>query len=200
MTRLLLFLSLLFLKADRGIHIRISYQIDEKSQMLLSGKTNLQDYQCSCNDQFPPAVLDAEINPANGSISFSNTGLMVRTKQLDCHDFIITHYMHKSLLAEKFPYIKVQFVTAQPLHTDKLLAIGKVYNYSVTTVITLAGVSRTHILPVQLTRLNKQLYKINSSIELTMTEFNIKVKTPLNIVKAEDKVLIRFAIQAITGA
>lgn len=168
--------------------------------MLLSGKTNLQDYQCSCNDQFPPAVLDAEINPANGSISFSNTGLMVRTKQLDCHDFIITHYMHKSLLAEKFPYIKVQFVTAQPLHTDKLLAIGKVYNYSVTTVITLAGVSRTHILPVQLTRLNKQLYKINSSIELTMTEFNIKVKTPLNIVKAEDKVLIRFAIQAITGA
>ncbi|MFT3844474.1 MAG: hypothetical protein QM725_05435 [Lacibacter sp.] len=167
--------------------------------MLLSGKTNLQGYQCSCNDKFPPAVLEAEINPTNGIIHLNNTKMMVRTKQLDCHDFIITHYMHKSLLAEKFPYIQVQFVTAQPLQADKQLVIGKTYNYNVTTVITLAGVARTHILPVQLTRLNKQYYKLTSSKELTMTEFNIKVRTPLNIVKAEDKVLIRFSILATTG-
>ncbi len=199
MTRLFLLLIVFLFKSDSNTPVKIAYQIDEKSQLLLSGETNLQEYQCSCSEKFSPGIFEAEINPSSGLIRFSNAALQVRTKQLDCHDFIITHYMHKSLLAEKFPFIHVQFIAAQPLHTDKQLITGKVYNYNVTTVITLAGVSRTHILPVQLTRLNKQLYKLTSSKELTMTEFNIKVKTPLNIVKAEDKVLIRFSIQATTG-
>jgi hypothetical protein len=200
MPRLFLLLVLFLFRSDATTSFKISYQIDEKSQMLLSGKTNIESYQCSCSDKFPPAVLEAEINQSTGVINFSNTGLQIRTNQLDCNDFIITHYMHKSLLAERFPYIQVQFVSAQSLQADKQLIIGKTYNYNVTTIITLAGVSRTHLLFVQLTRLNKQLYKLTSSKELTMSEFNIKVRTPLNIVKAEDKVLIRFSIQATTGS
>lgn len=196
---LLFILHLLLLNSDNTIPFKLTYQIDEKSQLYLLITTNVKNFKCSFTDKFPPAILEAEITESSRLIQFKNTGLRIKTTLLNCKNNVMNRDMHKALKAEKYPYIKVDLLNATPLHNDKELQNGKVYSYNVNTVISLAGISKPQLMTVKFLKLSNRLYRLNASKDLQMSDFDIKPRTLFNIIKVDDLVTIHFEMLIIAG-
>lgn len=199
MHKLLLILSLFFLHADNATPIKLSYQIDEKSQLYLLGSTNVNNFKCACTDKFPAAVLEAEVNESSRNIQFKNTTIRIKTTLLNCKNNVMNRDMHKALKAEKYPYILVDLINAQPLHDEKQLQTSKVYKYNVNAVITIAGISKQHLMTVQMVKLSNHLYRLNASKDLLMSDYEIKPRTPFNIIKIDDLVTIHFEMLVVAA-
>ena len=199
MLRLLFILSFLLFQTDHAVSFKLNYQIDEKSQLYLLGTTNVNNFKCACTDKFPAAVLEAEINETSGLIHFKNANIRIKTTLLNCKNNVMNRDMHKALKAEKYPYINVSLLTATALQDEKQLQNGKTYNYNVSTVITIAGISKPHILTVQLSKLSNHLYRLNASKDLLMSDYEIKPRTPFNIIKIDDLVTIHFEMEIVAA-
>ncbi|MBK8090262.1 MAG: YceI family protein [Chitinophagaceae bacterium] len=199
MYKLLFILSLFFLHADNASPIKLSYQIDEKSQLYLLGSTNVNNFKCACTDKFPAAVLEAEVNEQSRNIQFKNTSIRIKTTLLNCKNNVMNRDMHKALKAEKYPYILVELINAQPLHDEKQLQNSKVYKYNVNAVITIAGISKQHLMTVQMVKLSNHLYRLNAAKDLLMSDYEIKPRTPFNIIKIDDLVTIHFDMVVVAA-
>ena len=200
MLRLLFILfSLFMLSADRMSPIRLAYQIDENSQLFLLGSTNVNNFKCDCKDKFQPAILEGDINPGTRLIRFNNVKLRIKTKLLSCKNNVMNRDMHKALKAEEFPYITVDLVTAQPLHNEKEMQPGKVYTYNVSTVIHIAGISKTQVMQVKFLRSKDNLYRLTASKDILMSDYDIRPRTPFNIIKIDDTITIHFELMVNAG-
>ena len=144
-------------------------------------------------------MLEAEINETSGLIHFKNANIRIKTTLLNCKNNVMNRDMHKALKAEKYPYINVSLLTATALQDEKQLQNGKTYNYNVSTVITIAGISKPHILTVQLSKLSNHLYRLNASKDLLMSDYEIKPRTPFNIIKIDDLVTIHFEMEIVAA-
>ena len=200
MLRLLFILfSLFMLSADRVSPIRLAYHIDENSQLFLLGSTNVNNFKCDCKDKFQPAILEGDINPGTRLIRFNNVKLRIKTKLLSCKNNVMNRDMHKALKAEEFPYITVDLVTAQPLHNEKEMQPGKVYTYNVSTVIHIAGISKTQVMQVKFLRSKDNLYRLTASKDILMSDYDIRPRTPFNIIKSDDTITIHFELMVNAG-
>lgn len=197
MLRLLFILSVLFLRTDSGIPVKITYQIDEKSELYLLGTTNVNTFKCSCTDKFPASVLEAEINESSRIIQFKNSNLRIKTTLLNCKNNVMNRDMHKSLKADKYPYINVELKNAQPMQDEKQLQPGKVYKYSINTNISIAGITKPHAITVQMIKLSNHLFRFSASKDILMSDYEIKPRTPLNIIKIDDLVTIHFEMLVV---
>ncbi len=197
MHKLLFILSLFFLHADNASPLKLSYKIDEKSQLYLLGSTNVNNFKCACTDKFPAAVLEAEVHESSRMIQFKNATIRFKTTLLNCKNNVMNRDMHKALKAEKHPYILVELMNAQPLHDEKQLQNGKVYKYNVTAAITIAGISKQHLMTVQMVKLSNHLYRLNANKDLLMSDYEIKPRTPFNIIKIDDLVTIHFEMLVV---
>jgi hypothetical protein len=199
MLRLLFILSLFMLSADRIVPIRLAYHIDEKSQLFFLGSTNVNDFKCDCKDKFQPAILEGEINPSTKLIQFRNAKLRIKTKLLSCRNNVMNRDMHKALKAEEFPYIIVDLLNAQPLHSEKELQPGKVYSYNVNSNIHIGGISKAQLMQVKFQRTKDNLYKLTASKDILMSDYNIHPRTPFNIIKIDDLITIHFEMLVTAG-
>lgn len=199
MLRLLFILSLFMLSSDKLTPIRVVYQIDEKSQLFLLGSTNVNNFKCECKDKFQPATLEGEINPSTKLIQFKNARLRVKTKLLSCKNNVMNRDMHKALKAEEFPFITVDMLNALPLHNEKEIYPGKVYNYTVNTIISIAGISKAQQIHVKMQRTKDNLFRLTASKDILMSQYEIRPRTPFNIIKIDDLISIHFELMVNTG-
>lgn len=107
--------------------------------------------------------------------------------------------MHKALKAEEFPFITVDLLNAQPLHNEKEMQPGKVYSYNVNTVMHIAGVSKAQSMQVKFLRSKDNLYKLTASKDIHMSDYNIRPRTPFNIIKIDDIITIHFEMLVTAG-
>ena len=194
MLRLLFLLPLFLFTSDKTVLVKVVYHIDNNSQLFLTGTTSVSDFACNCKDKFQPALLEGEVNPANRQLSFKNTRLKIKTKLLSCKNNLMNRDMHKALKAEDHPYIFVDIVNATPLHSEKELQTGKQYNYNVVTVIQIAGIAKAQTLHVKMQRLKDHYYKLIAEKQIKMSDYDIKPRTPFNIIKIDDNITIHFEL------
>jgi hypothetical protein len=194
MLRLLFILSILSFSTDKLVPLRVAYHIDEKSQLFLLGSTNVNTFKCDCKDKFQPAILEGEINPSTRLIQFKNARLRVKTKLLSCRNNVMNRDMHKALKADEFPFITVDLLNALPLHKEKEMQPGKVYNYNVNTIISIAGISKAQLIQVKILRTKDNLYRLTASKDILMSEYEIRPRTPFNIIKIDDLIGIHFEL------
>lgn len=200
MLRLLfILLSLFFLSADKVVPIRVAYHIDEKSQLFLLGSTNVNTFKCDCKDKFQPAILEGDINPSTRLIQFKNARLRVKTKLLSCRNNVMNRDMHKALKADEFPFITVDLLNALPQHNEKEMQPGKVYNYNVNTSISIAGINKAQLIQVKMMRTKDNLYRLTASKDILMSDYEIRPRTPFNIIKIDDLISIHFELQVMAG-
>ena len=199
MLRLLFILSLFMLSADKIVPIRLTYQIDDNSQLFLLGSTNVNTFKCDCKDKFQAAILEGDINPSTRLIQFKNAKLRIKTKLLSCRNNVMNRDMHKALKADEFPFIIVDLLHAQPLHNEKEMQPGKVYSYNVNTVMHIAGISKAQSMQVKLLRTKDNLYKLAASKDILMSDYKIHPRTPFNIIKIDDIITIHFEMMVTTA-
>lgn len=199
MLRLLFIVSLFMLSTDKITPIRLAYHIDEKSQLFLLGSTNVNTFKCDCKDKFQPAILEGEINPSTRLIRFKNAKLLVKTKLLSCRNNVMNRDMHKALKADEFPFITVDLLNALPQHNEKEMLPGKVYNYNVNTNISIAGINKPQLIHVKMMRTKDNLYRLTASKDILMSDYEIRPRTPFNIIKIDDLISIHFELLVSAG-
>lgn len=197
MIRLACILSFFLFASDKVTNHKLSFQIEDHSSLSLSGKTNVNSFDCTCTEKFPPSFLEAEIDESTNTIHFKNTSIQIKTTALNCKKYLMTKDMHKALKAEQYPFITVELLDAMAMHTEKTLETGRFYPYTANTSITIGGITKPQKLIVRVQRLSEHLIKFSASKDVSMKEYEIKPKTPLNVVKIEDKVSINFEMTVI---
>ena len=197
MIRFACILSIFLVTADKVTNHRLSFKIEDHSTLSLSGKTNVNTFDCNCTDKFPASILEAEFNETTGSLHFKNTSIQIKATALNCKKYLMTKDMHKALKADKFPFITVELLEATAMHTEKTLEPGRFYPYTANTSISIAGITKPQKLIVRVQRLSDHLIKFSACKDISMKDYEIKPKTPLNVVKIDDKVSINFEMTVI---
>ena len=106
---------------------------------------------------------------------------------------------HKALKADEFPFITVDLLNALPQHNEKEMQPGKVYNYNVNTIISIAGISKSQLIHVKMLRTKDNLYRLTASKDILMSEYEIRPRTPFNIIKIDDLISIHFEMLVNAG-
>ncbi len=178
-------------------NFKVAYKIDAKSRMYLNGKTNINNYECSCNDDFPASVISGT-ETENGTTHFNNAVLQIKTSLLSCKNKLMNRDMHKALKAEEHPYIIITLHEAAMMNKTQV-QLNTWYNYNANVTLTIAGVSRKTQLHVQLNKKSSHLFQLKASKEILMSDYHVKPRTPFNMIKIEDKVTINFDMMIVVN-
>lgn len=192
-----LFIILLF-TLNGSDHFKVAYKIDAKSRLYLNGKTNINNYECYCNDDFPVAIISGT-QQENGRIDFSNAVLQVKTSLLSCKNKLMNRDMHKALKAAEHPYIIIQLHDAALLNNTSRLQFNTWYPFTANITLSIAGVSKKTLLHVHVNKQSQHLFQLKASKDLLMSDFHVKPRTPFNMIKIEDKVTINFDMTIVVN-
>ena len=178
-------------------NFQVVYQIDAKSRMFLNGSTNINTFQCFCKDQYQAATLTGTINERNRSIQFNKAQLLIKTELISCKNKLMNKDLHKALKSDEFPYIKMELLEAVPQQNQPQLVLNNWYTYKATTHLTIAGVTKPVVVTVQVNKQSPHLYRLIASKELLMSDFKVKPRTPFNMIKIDDLIIINFDLQVL---
>ncbi|MBX9782155.1 MAG: YceI family protein [Chitinophagaceae bacterium] len=178
---------------------KVVYKIDGKSRLYLNGKTSINNYQRYCTDEFAAASLAGTSNDETGIITFSNGNLYIKTSLLSCKNKLMNRDMHKALKAEEHPYIIITLHDAASLNNITKLSINTWYEFTANVTLTIAGVSKKNQLNVMVSKLSNLLFRLKAKKDLLMSDFNVKPRTPFNMIKIEDKVTINFDMTVVVN-
>ena len=179
-------------------NFKLAYKIDAKSRLYLNGKTSINNYECYCNDDFPTAIISGA-QQENGQLNFSNAVLQVKTSLLSCKNKLMNRYMHKALKAEEHPYIIITLHDVASMNNSSKLNINTWQEYKANVTLTIAGVSKKNQLHVMVNKLSNHLFQLKAKKDLLMSDFNVKPRTPFNMIKIEDKVTINFDMTVVVN-
>lgn len=188
----LILLFLTFFVSSGNIPIQVNYQIHEKSRLFITGATNLSSFQCFCNDKFQSSVLSADYNNITNSIRFNKATLFLKTELISCKNKMMNKDLHKALKADDYPFIKIDLINALPVEKEPITGFNTWHQYHVDANLTIAGVTKPLLLSVEINKLSRHLFRFISSKDIFMSDFNIKPRTPFNIIKMNDLVVINF--------
>lgn len=188
---------LIFFLPPDGNSFKIIYQVEASSKLFLNGSTSINTFQCYCTDQFPVSTLSGELNESTHTITFSNAQLLIETKLLNCKNKLMNRDMHKALKAQQFPHISVTLLNIAAGQTPVKHALNTWYEYKANTILTIAGVSKPLTITVQLKKTSPHLYKLVAASNVLMSDFNVKPRTPFNMIKIDDLVTINFIMNVI---
>ncbi|MBT8326816.1 MAG: YceI family protein [Bacteroidia bacterium] len=187
------------LLAGSSKSVRLNYSIDDSSKLILSGTSNVSDYQCDCNEliQTEKEVL---FEVCNDTFTFTNALLELKTKSFDCGLGIITGEMHSALKAKRHPKITVQLLSVDLSNNTNFLADqNKSYTTSGKAKITIAGNSKVVNLIIKAKKLSNQQYHFSGTKHLKMTDFNIVPPTPaMGLIRVANEVEIELDLKART--
>ncbi|MCB0606663.1 MAG: YceI family protein [Lewinellaceae bacterium] len=171
-----------------------SYRILDESKLFLEGTSNVNEFKCSCKEDFPVATFTFENSESNlTSVRFSDTRLTLKTRSLECGNRMMNKDLQKALKAETFPNIVIQLseanLRANTFFPDQVLAGWT--PMTAQTYISIAGQTRKVRLDINVQKTGHDKYRFTASKELHMTDFGIDPPTALlGLVKVNDRITI----------
>lgn len=100
--------------------------------------------------------------------------------------------LHKALKADKFPHISLELLTASPVQQGHPTEANIWYSYKANTILSIAGISKPVQILLQLNRMAGNRYRLLASKDILMSEFDVKPRTPFNMVRIDDLIVINF--------
>lgn len=186
------YLLLVFALPSATPGFTVFYQIDAKSRLFLNGSTNINTFQCFCKDQYQATTLSGTINQKNGVIQFNKAQLLIRTELISCKNKLMNKDLHKALKADQFPFIKMDLLEVIPQNNQTQLTPNTWYTYKANTNLTIAGITRPVTLSVQINKQSPHLFRLIAGKEILMSDFQVKPRTPFNMIKIDDLIIINF--------
>lgn len=188
---------LVTLAADTPPNFTVTYHIEPKSRLFLNGSTNINTFQCFCTDVFQPARLSGTLDDKTGVIHFHQVSLQLTTTLISCKNKLMNKDLHKALKAEQYPYIRLELLNAMPVQQGHPIETNVWYTYKANTVLTIAGISKPVQFVLQLSRQAGNRYRLLASKDILMSDFNVKPRTPFNMVRIDDLIVINFDLQVL---
>jgi hypothetical protein len=165
--------------------------ISQESRMFLEGYTNVNLYNCDCQDKF--AELSMTIQNDGNHTVFHNANLKLRTEHFNCHNPIYNSNIKKILKADEFPYITIALL--ETWQDPELLQGTDQRWFSVRSKIgvTIQQTSKVETVNAKAQYLGANKFRIKGEQTLHMTDFGIEApKYMCGLVKVKDEIVFNF--------
>lgn len=167
-----------------------AYYIDAGSSLSIAGSSNVNKFKCDCLEQFSKSSIRFEQQEGGKILRFSNAGLHIRSKSLDCGNQQMNKDMYKTLRADQHPNIQIELSRAQLQGAE--LAVGKDWvPLKASAQLTIAGVTKPVVFDVKAKRIAPDRIRLSTSKEVLMTDFGMEPPTAmLGLVKVNNAIRI----------
>lgn len=170
----------------------ISYTIDNKSSLTLSGSSNINRFECTNFDSFSNGYVLVDNDISKQQISFSNATLHLKIRSFDCKNPLLNRDFYNTLNASESPYIDVELLNAFPVPD---IASGNISSgkFNANVAITLNKKCRYDEIMVTWEKIDGNTYRFIGTKELRMSDFEIVAPvTALGLIRVSNDILIHF--------
>lgn len=177
----------LFARFESG---ETAFYIDAGSSLSIAGSSNVNKFKCNCLEQFSKTSIRFEEQEGGKALRFTNAGLSLRSKSLDCGNQQMNKDMYKTLRADQHPSIRIELTRAQLLDAD--IPVGSDWTpLKATSHLTIAGVTKPVVFDVKAKRIAPDRIRLTTSKEVLMTDFGMEPPTAmLGLVKVNNTIRI----------
>ncbi len=176
-----------------------TFYIDAGSRLTIDGSSNVNKFTCICNQQFPQSTLRFDLLDGGRAARFTNAGLNIRTKSLDCGNNQMNKDMYQTLRADQHPHIRIDLTRAQ-LQEANEISDSDWTPLKATSTLTIAGVSKPVVFEVKARRIGAGRIRLMATREVLMTDFHIDPpKAMLGLIKVNDAIRINMDLTVVTA-
>lgn len=187
-----LLLSVVFLSYRYSYHSG-EFRIDPSSRLRLEGATNINQFSCDCQENFPKGTYNVLEDAHPFLLRLEKTALKLSIQKLDCGRKAINKDLQKALQADVHPHIKIEILSVRLPELERTNPTEVWVDVPVQTRITIAGVSRPLHLSVRAKATDENTYQLESQTKVAMTDFGIDPPKPmLGMIKVRDEIEIYF--------
>jgi hypothetical protein len=166
------------------------WQVTSQSRLTIAGSSNVNEFECMSFSYAGQDVLyeslDAKTHRTvmNGIINLQATGF-------DCQNRIMTSDLRKTIQADKFPTIKVRFLSLQ-----RSPASGKQQKARGLVEITLAGVSRQYQIEALFQETDGGQALLTGCWDFSFSDFKLEPPTKMmGAIKVNNSLSVDFMLQ-----
>lgn len=173
----------------------ITYSFDDATKLTIAGTSNVNSFDCKCNDKFPKSSIRINFDSPN-KIRFSNGKLLLKSSKLDCNNSRMNKDLCDALKADQYPNIIIDLLDAK-VDAGLLEKLDNWVDIKVTVALTITNISKLHTMAVKVIRVAPNKLRFTCSHEILLTDFGIEPPTALlGFIKVNNKIKINFDIQA----
>jgi hypothetical protein len=172
---------------------RLQIKFADNCGFKINGKTNVNSFECACEDQ--SAFKDNSFYGIieKGKIDFQDAILNIPVSSISCGNKLMNSDLYSLLKSEKHPHIKVHFLSAnwdvQALWDNDLAKSDVIGHFDV--VITIAGVSRSERVEIHQSEIDQQKFILATSGEVNMNLHDFNIEPPvkfMGMVKVKENI------------
>jgi len=162
----------------------------DSSVLYLTGDTNVKGFTCQCEQKFEPLSYQM-VQQGKSNYQFSATHMRIPIRSLNCGNHMMNKDLFAALKADQYPNIVIEPLSLDmpQLPHDFETWVG----LTAKAQVSLAGVTKSILLPVSVCRLTDDRWKIRSCKTLCMLDFGIDPPTAMaGMIKVSDEIDIHF--------
>lgn len=191
-TQIVLFLSTMTLMSSGWIMLhKIHYSIEPESKLSLDGSSNVTDFSCDCKQSFSGDEVTFSEDHLKGVLAFEGALLHIKTKNLDCGNKGMNRDMYNTLMADKYPHISIQLLSAKLPSRSSFSLSGHTTSLTTKVALTIAGSKRIMPMAVEARKIAENKYEFKSCQLIRMTDFGIDPPQPFfGMIKVSEEITI----------
>ena len=174
------------------------YILGPKSTLELNGKTNVNAFCCSSQEQFPKGEITYHLDDGAATFYFKNTNLKINIEQLDCGAKAINKDLQKTLQSDEYPTIIIALTQASNLECSSSIDCDRWVEFEAIADISLACVAKTVSIPIHIKKIEDNQFRVAGSTTLYFKDFELEPPTALmGLIKVKESIDIRFDLDVI---
>lgn len=188
-TILTLFISMLSF-SKLLLDCNTKWSVQGSSTLVINGTTNVNSFECLSVNYEGEDTITEKCNDSTGVRTY-NGRIVMQSTGFDCHHPIMTRDFKKTLDADKFPEIIIQFIDLEtnPVLYDETQLFG-------TVEITMAGKSKQYEIACTVSLDEKGNKYLNGSQLFTFSEFGLdRPQKFFGAIKVRDEVSVDFHLK-----
>ncbi|HYV95647.1 MAG TPA: YceI family protein [Chitinophagales bacterium] len=165
--------------------------ISTESKMFLEGSTNINLYNCDCQDKFSEIAMTIEQDGSHAV--FNNARIKLRTQDFNCHNELYNCNIRKILEADKFPFITVALLETWQDSSFMKNDSHSWFNVLSSMNVTIKQTSKIQTVRAKAQSIGENKFRIVGAQKLHMKDFGIEVPKYMGgLVRVEDEIVFNF--------
>lgn len=153
-----------------------------QSQLLISGDTNISDFNCNFDSEMLPSDCAVTFTRKGNEVAFRNAILVLNNRGFDCGNKQINKDFHALLQTKEHPSIALELKKIDLKSPDSALA---------QVTISIAGEKKTYELPVKVLSTPETCF--SGILELDINDFGLEPpKKAFGLIKVKEDIKISF--------
>jgi hypothetical protein len=187
-TLLFILFALLQFSFGKPMVKEVKWLVERNSKLIIDGRSNVNKFRCQIDQYYGLDTLSVRYDPYTSKIVSLTGSIQVEAENFDCRNDMMTADLRKTIMADKYPHLKVDFL---PIHKPV-----KNYGHMPTKAviqISLGGVCKEFELHYKIATSDNGATTLVGSRKFLFSDFNLEPPTKmLGMVKVENEFEVIF--------